>query len=217
MILELPYGKLVNLVLKQLDNLFIFEQDKEQHPLNEGVELALSRVEQCFLSTDNKYYKKNGEVYFSPFHSGQYSIFLYFLSNSIYRLFPESIVLADKIYYLNKALNGLDLFYAVEMPKVFFLDHPVGSVIGRAVLGEFFSFSQNCTVGNNHGVYPEIGERVTMLSGSKVIGNSKIGNNVIISANSYLKDVDIPGNSIVFGQSPDLVIKVNKTGNILNK
>jgi serine O-acetyltransferase len=38
--------------------------------------------------------------------------------------------LADRIYYLNKALNGLDLFYEVEMPDVFYLDHPVGTVIG---------------------------------------------------------------------------------------
>jgi serine O-acetyltransferase len=104
-------------------------------------------------------------------------------------------------------LNHLDLFYEVNLPKVFFLDHPVCSVIGRAVYGELFSFSQNCTVGNNKGVYPTIGRNVRMASGSKVLGDCRIGDNVIISANAYVKDTDIPSCSLVFGSSPNLVLK----------
>jgi serine O-acetyltransferase len=92
------------------------------------------------------------------------------------------------------------------MPPVFFLDHPVGSVIGRADFGNYFSFSQNCTVGNNKGKYPNIGKNVKMMSGSKIIGNCKIGDNVIVSANTYLKDVDIPDCSLVFGSSPKINI-----------
>ena len=46
-----------------------------------------------------------------------------------------------------------------------------------------------------------------MYSDSKVIGQSKIGNSVIISANTYIKDENIPDNSIVFGSSPNLTIK----------
>ena len=49
-----------------------------------------------------------------------------------------------------------------------------------------------------------------MLSDSKVIGKSEIGDNVIISANAFVKDETIPSGSIVFGQSPNLVIKENK-------
>lgn len=41
----------------------------------------------------------------------------------------------------------------------------------------------------------------------KVLGNTKIGNNVIISANSYLINEEIPDNCIVFGQIPNIVIK----------
>ena len=33
---------------------------------------------------------------------------------------------------------------------------------------------------------------------------------MIIGANAYVKDVDIPSNSLVFGQSPNLVIKENR-------
>lgn len=93
------------------------------------------------------------------------------------------------------------------MPAVFYLDHPVGSVLGRAAYGELFSFSQNCTVGNNKGIYPTIGRNVRMMSGAKILGNCHIGDNVMFSANAYIKDVDIPSCSLVFGSDRNLVIK----------
>lgn len=205
--LELPLDELKKLIAKQLDNFFIFDRSREQDPLNSGIETALIKCETCFAATSNKYYQRNGLPYFNPFHSGQYCIFLYFLSRAVFTAHPEIRSLADRIYYLNKALNGLDLFYEVEMPDVFFLDHPVGSVLGRATYGLNFSFSQNCTVGNNKGIFPTIGKNVQMLSGSKILGRCKIGDNVIVSANTYIKDADIPANSMVFGTSPALIVK----------
>ena len=115
--------------------------------------------------------------------------------------------LADRIYYLNKTLNGLDLFYEIKMPDIFQLEHPVGSVIGRAKIGDYFSFFQGCTVGASMGFEPVIGENVTMYSHSKILGKSRVGNNVWISANTYIKDTNIPEQSLVFGSSPNIVIK----------
>jgi serine O-acetyltransferase len=120
---------------------------------------------------------------------------------------PQHRSLADRVYYLNKALNGVDLYHEVELPEIFGLDHPLGSVMGRARYSDFFFFSQSCTVGNSRGTYPQFGEEVLMLSGAKVLGNCDIGSHVILSANSYVKDTNIPSCSIVFGSSPDLVIK----------
>jgi serine O-acetyltransferase len=40
-----------------------------------------------------------------------------------------------------------------------------------------------------------------------VLGNCTIGDNVWISANTYIKDEDVPANTIVFGSSPNLVFK----------
>lgn len=96
------------------------------------------------------------------------------------------------------------------MPQVFHLDHPVGSVMGRASYGENFTFAQLCTVGNNKGIFPTIGDNVQMLSGSKILGKCLIGDNAIISANTYIKDEDVPSNSLVFGSSPSLIIKSRK-------
>jgi serine O-acetyltransferase len=170
---------------------------------------VIEDVEYCFSRNPNKYYHKAGETFFNPFHSGQYTIFLYYLSRRIY-METKNTILADKIYYLNKALNGCDLFYEVEMPRFFCLDHPLGSVMGRAQYGEGFTFIQNCTVGNNKGIYPVIGKNVTMCSNSYILGNCHIGDNVIIGAHSGVKDCDIPSNTIVFGHSPNLIFKSRK-------
>lgn len=206
MLLEVSTAELFKIVEKQLDCMFVYFPEKEQKIIRESVDIALERCEICFSPNKNKYYKKNNDVYFNPFHSGQYTIFLYFLSNTVYQNGDEFRTLADRLYYLNKCLNGIDIFYEVGMPSIFFLDHPVGSVIGRAVYEDYFGFSQNCTVGNNKGNYPKFGKNVRMMSSSKVIGNCKIGDNVIISANTYIKDVNIPSCSLVFGISPDIRI-----------
>lgn len=210
--LELNAPQLGELVARQLANLFQFDSGRETPVLTAGIEQALRRCKACFGRTTNKYYYQAGESFFSPWHSGQYSIFLYFLSHAIAKHGPETTSLADRIYYLNKALNGLDLFHQVDMPSVFFLDHPVGSVLGRANYGEFFSFSQQCTVGNNRGEYPMIGRNVKLMSGAKILGKCRIGDNVICSANSYIKDRDIPSCSVVFGSGDDLVIKSKEPG-----
>lgn len=70
-----------------------------------------------------------------------------------------------------------------------------------------FLFIKGCTVGGNGGVSPEIGKHVLMLSDSKILGSSKIGENVIVAANTYIKDEDVPSNVIVFGESPNLCFK----------
>lgn len=210
MIIEIESDGLMRLLFKQIDSYFCLDQN-EMGVIKDCFDEVLRRCEYCFSFCSNKYYKKNNAVYFNPYHSGQYSIFLYYLSNTIFRTDGQRKILADKVYYLNKALNGLDLFYEVHLPDIFSLDHPVGSVIGRAEYSNYFSFSQNCTVGNNKGIYPKIGTNVSMKSGAKIIGKSCIGDNVIVAANAYIKDQNVPSMSIVFGSSPNLIIKENKS------
>ena len=207
MICDYSDDYLIDLIAIQLKTFKV--TDEEMNQIGTILPEVKKRVAFSFLHSINKYYRKNGEVYFNPFHSAQYTIFLYFLSNTLFKNNNENRVLCDKIYYLNRMLNGCDLFYEVNLPDIFFLEHPLGSVIGRGQFGNYFSFSQGCTVGNNKGVFPVFGEKVKMMSNSKVLGACSIGNNVIIAANTYIKDTNIPNNTIVFGTSPNLVLKKN--------
>lgn len=123
--------------------------------------------------------------------------------------------ICDKLYYLNKMMNGIDLFYAIEMPCHFGAEHPIGSVMGRAKYGDGFFFYQGCTVGGTKDKdgfihYPIIEDNVRMYANSSILGNCHIGKNAQIGAGALIKNQDIPNDSIVFGESPNIIIKYNK-------
>jgi len=178
---------------------------------------VIVKLERNFSHNPNKYYHReiNGkeEAYFNPFHSGQWTVFLYYMSYTIAHSEDgghDASILADKIYYLNRIMNSCDLYHQVKLPDIFRLDHPVGTVMGRAQYSDGLSFAQGCTVGNNRNIYPVLGKNLRMCANSSIIGNCQIGDNVTIGANSGVKDEDIPSDSIVFGHSPNLIIKHKK-------
>lgn len=212
--LAISKGQIIENLCRQIDSFFSCSND-ERMLLNEYIDKALERIGVCFQGVDNKYFKnESGGVKFNPFHSVQYMTFLYTIANELYRNGVSS-ALSDKLYYLNKVMNGLDMFYAIELPEVWSAEHPVGSVLGRAKYGDGFFFYQGCTVGGNRGKdgvlqYPVIGKNVRMYANSSLIGKCNVGDNVILGAGALVKDTDIPSNSIVFGQSPNLIIKENK-------
>jgi serine O-acetyltransferase len=188
-----------------------FEMPKsERTALGLAIEIAISRMEILMNATseDLKYSHINGIPAFNSLNTDQYAMFLYIVSNTCYKNFEEAN-LASKVYYLNKIMHGIDVYYEVMLPEIFKFGHCVGTVLGRAKYGNYFGVMHNCTVGNNLGKYPTFEDRVGMLVGSKVLGDSYIGRNTIISANTTIIDENIPENSIVFGSSPNLVIKSN--------
>lgn len=118
---------------------------------------------------------------------------------------------ADKLYYLNKIMNGVEWYWNIDLPKHFICEHPVGTVLGKADYGDYLCVYQGVTVGANFRgeecIWPSIGNHVTLYANATVIGNSKIGNYVIIGANAFILNETVPDNSIVFGSSPDLLIR----------
>lgn len=152
----------------------------------------------------NKYYHLNGEVIFNPLHSAHWTMFLYFMGYEISKY--GEIDLCDKIYGISKIISSADIFYEVQMPDIWFFDHPQGSVMGRAKYGNFFTFSQGCTVGGNKDMYPNIGEHVSMMSCSQILGKCDVGDHVILAANSCIIDESVPSYSIVFGATPNIII-----------
>jgi len=75
-------------------------------------------------------------------------------------------------------------------------------VNSRTVIGNNFNICQGVTIGKSHrGEHkgcPIIGDNVHISPGAKIIGNIKIGNNVIIGANSVVTK-DVPDNAVVVG------------------
>lgn len=188
-------------VNQQLKNILISEEDVTLY-----IEHALERTYRCFEKSKNKYYSDSeNRIKFSLFHSGQYSIFLYYLSNTLYKYKEDD--LATKIYYLNKILHSVDWYYEIELPEYWIVEHPIASVLGRADYSNGLVIYQGCTIGGNRGKYPTLGKNVILYSNATILGNSKIGNNVVLSTGCTIKDQDIPDNCLVFGVSPNLIIK----------
>lgn len=180
---------------------------------------AIERIEKNFIHRKSKLFQSNGEANLNMVHSVQYSIFLYTYANQLY--LDDAEEEADKVYYLNKIMNSVDWFYAVSLPNVFSAEHPLGSVVGRATMGDYLFLYQGTTIGGNrkNGIlsYPVIGEHVLMYANSKILGNAHIGNNVIIAANTMIIDEDVPDNCLVFEQSPNLIIKKRSEDEIRSK
>ena len=204
---SIPKEDVLKQLVLQLKSFFLIS-DEEQRMLYEIYENVLIRCEYAFVG-DGKYM---GNIpVFNPYHSIKYMIFLYITSNELYKKYGK-LVLCDKIYYLNKIMNSIDIYYEVEMPLKWFAEHPVGSVMGKAVYGNNFFFYQGCTVGGTHNKngtvdYPIIGNNVRLFANSSILGNCVIGDNVKIGAGALVKNENIPSNVIVFGQSPNLIIK----------
>lgn len=171
--------------------------------ISDYLDEVIDAVDVALSASKNKY--NHAERFFSPFNTCQYSIFLYILSKKYSQ--NGDIENADILYSLNKALHSIDLYHGIELPSIWGVEHPLGSVMGRAKYGDRFFFYQGCTVGGSGGAYPSLGSDVIMYSNSKILGESIIGNRVILSANTYVIKRNIPDNSIVFGQGQNITVK----------
>lgn len=204
--MTLPPADLATYVRSQLDGLFP-DGGAGMDDVARFVDAALERVRHCLVRVCAKGFHEADGPRFNHLHTDQYAIFLYYLSNTAFRLAPGHPV-ADKAYALNKALHGLDAFYEVALPDVFMLVHPVGTVLGRGTYGDYFCAYQNCTVGGNlAGDHPAFGEGVVMYGGSRVIGRCTIGDNVLVAAGASVLDASCPSGQVLFGAQGALGFK----------
>lgn len=198
-------GALLAYIIHQLTTFFPDEHGIPSHIIDRNLDEALARVEHCINSVK---VWRIGE--FDYLHSSQYSIFLYYLSNTIWRNEGDKY-LCTKIFLLNKALNGIDCFYEIELPPVFFIGHSVGIVLAKAIYGNFLVLYQNSTVGKNHGVAPVLGVGVVMYPNTAIIGSANIGNRSVIAQGVSVINRDTPESCMVFsGANGELVFKTSK-------
>lgn len=144
---------------------------------------------------------------FNHLFSDQYSQFLWFLSNSLWRI-SENKPLCDKLVCLNKALNGILASYRCGLPDVFMFSHPVGTVLGNAGYSDYLVVVQNVTV-NTGAVF--LGKAVALSAGAKIIGNVTVGDYASIGVNTTVYNRDVPANHVIYkDDSGKTALKKNK-------
>lgn len=203
---------LAGYLAKQLEHFYPDEID-----VRAGVERILpsviERMDHCFSHIHKKYYFENQQTLFNHLNSDHYAMFLYWVANEAFK--HQLINLAEKAFLLNKALHGVDAFYSVSLPEVFLFVHPIGTILGNAQYSDYFVVYQNVTIGTDvNGIYPAFGKGTVLYSKSSVIGHCTLGDNVSIAANSFIRNLSVPDDSLVVGLYPDMEIKKNKKNNI---
>lgn len=167
-------------------------------------DLALERLEYCFKHISLKDYQKNGEVQFYHLHMDQYSTFLYYYANSIWKN-GGSKIFADKLVLLNRALSGMWCSYKNNLPDIFLLGHPVGTVLGNANYSNYLVVLQNVTVNTIKDVEDKwllnIGKGAYLSAGAKIIGNSSIGDWCTLGVNTVLHNQPLKDSCLAYTDS----------------
>ena len=196
-------------IAMQINNFFPDNLIVQPENISKYIYDACNRLEYCFRHINRPYYN-NGDLKFNHLHGDHYAMFLYLLSNTVWKV-DKNEALASKIFLLNKALHGIDAFYSIELPEIFLFIHPVGTILGKAKYENYFAVYQGCTIGaTEDNKYPSFSEGLIMYSNSSVIGDCNIGKNVVFSANSSLINIQIDDNKLVLGSYPHNRVVENK-------
>jgi len=144
---------------------------------------------------------------FNVLQSSQHTIYLYYLANTIWKRSGDTEA-PTRLFLMNKALNGIDLFYEIEMPKVFYIGHTLGIVLAKATYGNYLVLYQNVTVGRHKEHKPVIGDRVVLYPGSAVAAGSVIEDDAVLSQGVRVINKQVPRGMMAFaGPTGDLVFR----------
>lgn len=188
---KMDFENLALFIHKQLQHLFLEENENHLISIQKYIPQSLNRMR--VLVNSVRVWDDN---IFDTRQSTQYCIFLYLLSNTIFKE-TEKTELPTLLFLLNKSLNAIDLFYEIELPEIFFISHSVGIVFAKAKYSNYFAIYQNSTVGRNQYGRPTIEEGVILYPNSSIIGNSHIQKNTLISSGIHLINQHPPKNCLV--------------------
>ncbi|WP_272038671.1 hypothetical protein [Paenibacillus sp. JJ-100] len=184
-------------VQHQLNNFYPDNRFLNEDKFKNSIDEALERAQYCFQHISLSAYHRDGTTYFNHLHADQYTIFLWFLSNSIWNKFEDS-ELSAKLFNLNKTLNGFLCMYDAKLPDIFLVVHGNGIVLGKATYSDFLVCYQGSTVGAIDGKYPKLGKGVALAPDSSIIGNCSVGNLVTIGNQSLLRNTSIDDRSLYY-------------------
>lgn len=129
-------------------------------------------------------------------------------------------ILFRLIYRFISFLYKVEIPYKTKIGKGLYIGHPFCITINpNAVIGDNCNIHKGVTIGQqNRGSKkgtPIIGNCVWIGVNTTIVGGVKIGENVLIAANSFV-NCDVPDNSVVFGNPCIIKFKENATEGYIN-
>lgn len=125
-----------------------------------------------------------------------------------------------RLYFFSHK-SQIQIPYNVSIGKGFYIGHYGRIIINPGVvIGENVNIATGVTIGQENrgkrkGV-PTIGNEVWIGSNSVIVGNIKIGSDVLIAPLSFV-NFDVPDHSIVIGNPARIIHRVNATEGYINR
>lgn len=204
MIYSLPPKELKRYIERQIDTIIPDGKMAKGMIADSDIEKALDKCDFCFKHIKNgAFVDEKKQTYFSHLHADQYGMFLVYLGSLVWIERRDKLV-CDRLMYLNRVLHSFLMSYKAKVPEIFWLAHPIGSVIGNADYSDYLYISQNCTIntaGNGQELKPHIGRFFAMGAGAALISDKPIGDNCSIGVNALLFNQELKDNSIVINNN----------------
>jgi serine O-acetyltransferase len=113
-----------------------------------------------------------------------------------------------------RLVTGIEIHPGAQIGRRLFIDHGMGVVFGETcIVGDDVTVYQGVTLGGTGKEkgkrHPTVGDRVTVGSGAKLLGNITIGDNCRIGAGSVVLR-DVPDNSTIVGVPGHIVLRNGK-------
>lgn len=129
-------------------------------------------------------------------------------------------ILYKYLFILNRKKNFVEMSVDTEIGGGLYVVHPFAITINpEAKIGKNCNIHKGVTIGQeNRGRKkgaPWIGDEVWIGINSTIVGKIKIGNDVLISANSFV-NFDVPNHSIVIGNPGKIIHKDDATKDYIN-
>ena len=154
------------------------------------------------------------EVIFS--YPGLYAIFVYRVAHELYE---SKVPLIPRIMseYAHGA-TGIDINPGAQIGEYFFIDHGTGIVVGETtIIGDNVKLYQGATLGalspagmpTNPGVrrHPKVGNNVVIYANSTLLGGAtEIGDNVVVGGNAFLTS-SVEPDTIVSVKNPEMTFR----------
>ncbi len=104
---------------------------------------------------------------------------------------------------VTRTLTGVEIHPGATIGRRFFIDHGMGVVIGEtAIVGDDVMLYHDVTLGGRSLAkvkrHPTVGDRVTIGSGARVLGDVNLGEDSQIGANSVVTR-DVPAGAVAVG------------------
>jgi len=150
-------------------------------------------------------------------HNLKYVFYFRIAQNTNINLIKK--ILRIRLYLLGRKY-GIEILPSTQIGPGIYLGHPYNITINpSSIIGENVNIMKGVTIGReNRGKRegcPKIGDLVYIGINSTIVGNITIGNNVLISPNTFV-NVDVPDNSIVIGNPCKIIPKKDATKNYVN-